>query len=87
MNVLTPVKIPFDNGTELNTTVWQLLQWKAALRIEIKTGMVFKGKKTVSGHLRHLLNLPRSFPKQQLLTFVTEVLDEIESGEAEEVVG
>ena len=74
---VTPVNIwKFDGKSTLQTTPFQLLQWKHGLRLETKGLTMSRGRK-VSTHLRKVLGTPRAYPAADLLQHVTDSLDDI----------
>jgi len=60
------------------TTRFQLLQWKHALRIEMKTGMTTSRGKTVANHLRELLETPPRYPVENILAHVEQSIEDID---------
>ncbi len=81
MNVATPFTLDYGQGT-FETSVFQLLQWKHALKLE-KLGMTMSRGRKVSTHLRKLMGLKRSASIDYLLTWVESVLEQIETGDTE----
>ena len=79
MSVMIPAKVTLTatDDSEVVTSDFQLLQWKFALKLELKGMTMSRGQK-VSTHLRKLLKLKRSFTIQQLLDYVVEVLAQVE---------
>ena len=57
---------------------FQLLQWKYALRLEVKTKgkMRLKGGRTVTAHVKKLLGLKRSTPREDILKLVEDAVKE-----------
>lgn len=72
------VNILAADESEVPTTVFQLLQWKHALRLEISTGLTMSGGRKVSTHLRKLLKVKRSYPKADLLSHIETSLESIQ---------
>lgn len=73
----TPVQIWAFDDTFVQTTIFQLLQWKHALRLEINTGMTMSGGRKVSTHLRKLLKTPKRYRIEWLLHHIEESLKDI----------
>jgi hypothetical protein len=71
------------NNEVVEISLWQLLQWKHALKLEIRTQgmaggpMTFKGGKRISTHVRKFLNAPRKYTVQIMYQHITESLDSI----------
>ncbi len=65
-----------SDGSTFQTTEFQLLQWKHALRLEAK-GLTMSGGRKVSTHLRKLMGLPRSYPIEQLQVWVEDTLESV----------
>lgn len=77
MNVATPnVKIETANG-EVVTSIFQLLQWKHALKLEAKGMTMSRGRK-VSTHLRKLFGLKRSVKIEQIQEIVEDLQAQID---------
>lgn len=70
------VNILASDETPVTTTLFQLQQWKHALRLELK-GMKLSGGKQVSTHLRQVLKVPRNYPKEHLLSHIEGSIDSI----------
>lgn len=66
-----------DEGDTLTTTVFQLLQWKHALKLE-KVGLKMSGGRKVSTHLRKLLGVKRTYPIDALEQWVQDTIDAVE---------
>jgi outer membrane biogenesis lipoprotein LolB len=62
-----------DDGRYVATTVFQLLQWRSALKLE-KLGMKMSGGRKVSTHLRKLMGLKRTVPIELLQEWVNTAL-------------
>lgn len=71
------VQIYGYNGQLVEFNMFNLLQLKHALRLEIKTGMGLSGGKA-STHLKKLLKCPRNYPKEELLRHIEESIKSIE---------
>lgn len=69
------INIDYGRGT-LNTTMWQLLQWKHALRLEAKGLTLSRGKK-VSTHLKKLMGLKRSTSVSYLSEWIEGIINQI----------
>lgn len=75
----TPIEIEInDAGDTVKTTIFQLLQWKHALRLE-KVGLKMSGGRKVSTHLRGLLGVKRTYPIDDLQTWVEDTLNAVEA--------
>jgi hypothetical protein len=70
------VQIYGYNGQLVKFYMFNLLQLKHALALEIKTGMSLKGGKA-STHLKKLLGCPRSYKKEDLLQHISDSIDNI----------
>lgn len=63
--------------------LFQLLQWKHALKLELRTmhldggPMTFKGGKKISTHVRKFLSAPRNFSVEELYNHIAASLDSI----------
>ena len=63
--------------------LFQLLQWKHALKLELNTmhlaggPMTFKGGRRISTHVRKFLSAPRSFSVQDLYNHIAGSLESI----------
>lgn len=66
-----------DEGDTLTTTVFQLIQWKHALKLE-KVGLKMSGGRKVSTHLRKLLGVKRTYPIDALEQWVQATIDAVE---------
>ena len=66
-----------DRGDTFTTSLFQLLQWKHALRLEAKGMTLSRGQK-VSTHLKRLMNLKRNTPISYLSEWVEGALAESE---------
>lgn len=75
----TQVNIYDWNDQLVTTTVFQLMQWEAALRLELKTGMAVSRGKKMSTHLRKVLSAPRSYSVQELHGYIKSCLDEVKA--------
>jgi len=74
----TAISIQFDGRPDsctIETSDFQLLQWKHALRLELKGLTMSRGRK-VSTHIRKLAGLKRSVKIESLLALVTDILDQ-----------
>lgn len=74
LTYLITVDIKNSNCEPLQTTMFQLLQWKSGLKIEIKTGLALSRGMKVSTYLRKRLALPRNYKKENLLEFLENVI-------------
>lgn len=70
-----------DAGDTVSTTVFQLIQWKHALKLE-KVGLTMSGGRKVSTHLRKLLGLKRTYPIEGLEQWVQATIDAVEEAAA-----
>jgi hypothetical protein len=77
MNVAQKVQIYGFRDQLIVTTIFQLLQWKHALKLEIETGMTMKGDRKVSTFLRGKLDTPRAYPAKNILAHIEASLDDI----------
>jgi hypothetical protein len=77
MEVSRVVRIHGYRGDLITTTVFQLLQWKHALKLEIASGLTFKGDRKVSTFLRGKLKTPRAYPAKLILAHVSDSLDSV----------
>ena len=68
----------FDNSL-VQTTRFQLLQWKHALRLEIDTGMTMSGGRKISTHLRRKLKTPAQYPIENILQHITTCIEDIDA--------
>ena len=75
MSTTAQVAIPLEDGTEVHTTVFQLLQWKHAIGLEMKGMKMSRG--SVTAHVRKLLKLPRSAKRELIHQYICECLDDI----------
>ena len=63
--------------------LFQLLQWKHALKLEINTAhfaggpMTFKGGRKISTHVRKFLSAPRNYAIQDMYQHIADSLDSI----------
>ena len=63
--------------------LFQLLQWKHALKLEMNTAhlaggpMTFKGGRKISTHVRKFLSAPRNYPIQVMYDHIADSLDGI----------
>ena len=81
MNVATPITLDYGQGT-ITTSVFQLIQWKHALKLETKGLTMSRGRK-VSTHLKKLMGLKRTTKHEYLLEWVESVLTQLTPEEAE----
>ena len=71
------------NDELVQVPMFQLLQWKHALKLEITTQeklgepMRFKGGKLVSTHVRKVLGAPRNLSKQAMFQHLADSIDSI----------
>ena len=73
MNTATPFELEYnDSGDTITTSVFQLLQWKHGLKLEILGMKLSRG--SVTAHLKRLLKLKRNTPREYLLEWVTGAL-------------
>ncbi len=63
------------NDETVKVPLFQLLQWKHAIGLEIK-GFTFS-KGSVTAHVRRVLSAPRSYKRQDLLDYLTATIDDI----------
>ena len=74
-----------DTGAQFSATSFQLLQWKAALKLEAKGLTMSRGRK-VSTHLRKLTGLGRKATIDQLYNLVFDMItgynQQLEEGSA-----
>ena len=83
MSLAAPFTLEYnDSGDTFQTSAFQLLQWKHALKLEEK-GMVLSRGRKVSTHLRKLMSLKRTTPISYLIEWVTGALD---AATAEQIV-
>lgn len=75
MTVATPFTLDYGRGT-FETSVFQLLQWKHALKLE-KVGMTMSRGRKVSTHLRKLMGLKRTASVDYLIEWVELVLAQV----------
>jgi hypothetical protein len=69
MNTAAPFALEYDDaGNTITTSVFQLLQWKHGLKLEIAGMKLSRG--SVSAHLKRLLKLKRNTPRDYLLEWV-----------------
>jgi hypothetical protein len=74
VNVAATFELDYGRGT-FTTSVFQLLQWKHALRLEAKGLTMSRGK--VSTHLRKLMGLKRTATVEYLSEWVESVLAQL----------
>jgi len=73
-----PIRVSIDTtGKEFNTTSFQLIQWKHALKLEARGLTMSRGKK-VSTHLRKLTGLGRKASIDDLYLVVCDCLMKFE---------
>lgn len=65
------------NDEVVAVPLFQLLQWKHALKLEMKTGMTFQGGRKASTHVRKFLSAPRSFKIEGLYNHIASSLESI----------
>lgn len=75
----TPIEIEIsDDGRTITTSIFQLLQWKHALRLE-KVGLKMSGGRKVSTHLRKLLGVKRTYKIEDLQAWVEGTIEAVEA--------
>ena len=73
----TKVRIYDANGEVKEVPLFQLLQWKYAIKIEMQTGMKMKGGRSVATHVRRFLSAPR-YPINDLYNHIADSLASID---------
>jgi hypothetical protein len=63
-------------GDTISTTLWQLTQWKYALKLEAQGITMSRGRK-VSTHLRKLLKVKRTYPIDCLSEWVEATIAQV----------
>lgn len=67
----------YDANDEIKELpLFQLLQWKYAIKIEMQTGMKMKGGRSVATHVRRFLSAPR-YPIKDLYNHIATSLASI----------
>lgn len=69
------VQIEDYNEQPVVTTLFQLLQWKHALALEMKGMKMSRG--SVYSHLRQKLSAPKSFTIEMMHNYISTCLDDI----------
>jgi hypothetical protein len=64
------------NGEVKELSLFQLLQWKHAIKLEMETGMKMKGGRSVATHVRRFLSAPR-YPIKDLYNHIAASLASI----------
>lgn len=68
----------YNGEPSVSTSVFQLLQWKHALQLEINHGISVTGDaNSVSKYLRKRLQTPRNYKKEWLLQHVVTSLEDV----------
>lgn len=67
------------NNISIQTTPFQLLQWKHGMKLE-KSGLTLRGGKKVSTHLRKAFKLKRTYSIDNLINSVSLRLEEEKVG-------
>jgi hypothetical protein len=77
MSVTQVIQIEINpEGDTISTTLWQLTQWKYALKLE-KTGLTMSRGRKVSTHLRKLLKVSRQYPISKLSDWVEATIAQV----------
>jgi len=63
------------NDNAVTVPLWQLLQWKAALRLESQGMRHSRG--SVATHVRRLLSAPSSYTTRELAAYIAAVVDDV----------
>lgn len=74
---LKPIDFTIENKT-IQITPFQLLQWRAGLRLE-KVGLKLSRNKTISSHMRKSFNLKRTYTISDLESRIVERLRELKN--------
>ncbi len=76
-NVLAATRVQISNWNNelVEVPLFQLIQWKHAISLEMKGLRHSRG--SVAAHVRKILSAPRSFKKEDLHSFLTEVIDDV----------
>jgi hypothetical protein len=76
MNPSFKVRILDYNDKPVEVVLFQLLQWKHAMNIEVKTGMIHSQGSVVT-HVRKLLSAPRTVSREALANHIATSVDDI----------
>jgi len=79
MTATQQVQIYAFDSSLVVTTRFQLLQWKHALALEIKTGMAVSRGRKISTHLRRKLKTPARYPIENILQHITTCIEDIDA--------
>jgi hypothetical protein len=71
------VHVEYGDGQTLATTLFQLMQWRSALKLEV-IGMTMSGGRKVSTHLRRAMGLKRTYPIKNLQQWVQATIEAVE---------
>jgi hypothetical protein len=64
------------NNEPVEVPLFQLLQWRAAIKLEAK-GMKHSSGRSVTAHVRRTLSIPRSMPREDIVAFLAAVIEDV----------